>query len=857
MPSGALAARLAANDALIQGPVLDNGRRIARERATIYADALRTWARAQVEAAGYDRPFAVVALGGTGREELTPCSDLDFAFLFEDGIDGNAFLLGLQKQILHTDRFASTQGFTFEPLPYGLDDAIDLEGKQLNAFLDMAPVYDPHGLSEEFRERIRASYDPFEHFLHVRDFWSRKWSDAADASENIAHFDIKNEGLRIFLAAVWTLAGQDFCHSRVIYQDLPDSRDLEAYDFLLRIRAFVHSRRTAPSKRNLVGDHPEDMLEFEDFMSFGEMLGPDAGEQERFEFANAARARLLAARRRISRFAKGVIGRELSRGVSISPESTTTFGQGGLFERGETSKGTDVERSRRALSLLVASQSYDVPIDDSELQNTYLNAGDWIVRVKELSSLFYDIDGNLSRSLEFLCQIDGVGERLFPGYALFEASIDERVLTEKESLRGKLARRKLTFLEDLIRSSKALPESLAFSNPKPDFHEDIQPATEVAMLDPDAIAAIRLALFTKRLPLTDSDLQVRNDTTADRFDRFSLGLSQIPLDDYYGPFADEAGFSSNTIDLTLFLVLNRRALKVFSEPGIMDEHRITEFAELCGSPARLRALFVFTSVDRAEWESESAYPTRWFNIKELYAKTQARFSPEWDPADALSRQGYDASDQAILRDFGETFFGGRYRRFANHFGFHVLRLAQDPESNAPKVSMLQDTRSYILGVCSRDNRGLAASICAALWAQKVEFGQAHLFSASSHRLALDFFHLTTPPEDLPPNLARRIETALSDPDRAVIDAESLPGLSRVPNVQVWHENNYCLRYEGDESPISSIFTLTGRLYLKLQADVFGVTARYRKSKAHIAIYFTPPPDLSREDLIAMAADGFQ
>ena len=335
-------------------------------------------------------------------------------------------------------------------MPFSLDDAIDLHGKQLNAFLDMAPVYDPEDLASQFRERIRASYDPFEHFLHVRGFWGRKWAEAADSSENINRFDIKNEGLRIFLAAVWAMAGKDFSHSHTIYAALPDPRDLEAYDFLLRIRSFVHSRRSRSGRANLIGDHSEDLLEFEDFLSFGDMLGPDADERERFEFGNTVRARLLASRRRISRFAKGVFGRELSQGVRIAPDSPIRFGSGGLFCEVPAQEAAEVERSRDALNLLLTSQHYSVPIDDSELQNTFHNAGDWITRVPELASLFYDLDGSLARSLNFLCQIDGVGERLFPGYALFEVSLDERVMKESESLRGKLFRRKLERLETLL-----------------------------------------------------------------------------------------------------------------------------------------------------------------------------------------------------------------------------------------------------------------------------------------------------------------------------------------------------------------------------------------------------------------------
>src|SRR4030095_13489348 len=113
---------------------------------------------------------------------------------------------------------------------------------------------------------------------------------------------------------VWTLAGRSFRHSHEIYEQLADARDLEAYDFLLRIRAFIHLRRRGAPQPSTGGHHPEDILEFEEFLSFGELLGTEAGGRARFEFANDVRARLLSARRRVAQFAKGVIERELKDG---------------------------------------------------------------------------------------------------------------------------------------------------------------------------------------------------------------------------------------------------------------------------------------------------------------------------------------------------------------------------------------------------------------------------------------------------------------------------------------------------------------------------------------------------------------
>ncbi|MEO8429497.1 MAG: hypothetical protein ABI651_20580, partial [Verrucomicrobiota bacterium] len=162
---------IAENDAQIRGPELGNGRLIASGRTALYTELVGDWAGEQQRAFGYDKPFAVVALGGTGRAEMSPCSDNDFAFLFEYALEGNAFLLELQRQVLHSGDFENRCGFACHALPFCLDDVPNLHGKQLNSFLDMRMVYDPHGLTDRFRERIRGTFDSFEHFLHVRSFW--------------------------------------------------------------------------------------------------------------------------------------------------------------------------------------------------------------------------------------------------------------------------------------------------------------------------------------------------------------------------------------------------------------------------------------------------------------------------------------------------------------------------------------------------------------------------------------------------------------------------------------------------------------------------------------------------------------
>lgn len=845
---------LAENDALIHGADLTNGRQIAAARSAIYTELVRGWAEEQQRAFGYDKPFAVVALGGTGRAEMTPFSDNDFAFLFDDAIEGNAFLLELQRQILHSPEFEERHGFDCMALPFNLEDVPGLADKQLNSFLDMRAVYDPGGLSELFRERIRATFDAFEHFLHVRGFWRDEWEKAGAESERLDRFDIKHNGLRLFLAGIWTLAGKHFIHSHDVYQTLDDPRDLDAFGFLLRIRAFIHLRRKPRSRPSHGEHHPEDVLAFEDFDSFGELLGPDADERQRFEFANEVRSQLLSARRRVARFAKGIIQHELKNGRPVSPGNPIQYGVAGLYHSTSSQCQTARDKSRAALSLLLASQRYGVPIDPAELQATFRNAGDWLMRVPELAALFYDMRGSLADSFAFLCQTGGAEERLFPGYAKFESSLDRRVMAERMSLRGVMEREKLRALEQHVREGRARLEDAIASAEVADTSREVTVDVEAALLDAEHLAAIKLALKTKRLPLTPADRLVREDESRPLHERFSTGVSGIPLEEYYEPFAAECGFPRETLRVVEFLLKNRRAFKERAETGMNDARQVAEFARLCGDEHMLRTLYVFTCADRVGWESERAFPSRWFNTRELYAKAMRTFKTAPDPTQSLGAAGFTPEQLRILKDFGDDFFGGVYRQYAIRFGAHLVRLVEEPDSAGPKASMLRDGASTIIGVAARDSRGLAATITGALWEKNLDLTQAHLFSAMNHWLVLDFFHVAPGHKPLNTELTRFVEDAIrrqlfiDDSDEA-----RLPRIAGSLSLREWRPGLFCLRLETSQNVSGLIYALTYKVFRHLRGNIFGLVAHAARGKAYISVYHGLPVGLSVEEAQATVA----
>ncbi len=859
--------RLRENEDLIRDIVLDNGKEIVAARTALFTSVIADWAAEQRTALGYPHPFAVGAVGGTGRGEVTPCSDLDIVFLFELPVEEeatHAFVLELQRQTLHTSCFRERFGFSFVAMPYGLQDAVGLQDKDLNAFIDLDPVYDPDGLVTVFRNRIRETYDPFEHFLHVRRLWLHQWERAGAMAERIDHFDIKNDGLRLFLAGVWTQAGKRFSHSHQIYRQLAESdpRDLDAYHFLLRLRCWIHLQRKPGGVPTALGNHVEDVMTYQDFASLGGWLGEEATDQERLEFADQVRSRLLSARRRIAAFARGVIEGELRTGRRISPGHPVALGAGGLFHAEPETCVTNGDRSRAALSLLLMAQRYELPIDPSELQTTFLDAGDWLEPVPEVAALFLEPRGSLAATFDFLSRIPGAEERLFPGYGKFESSFDERVRTERHVLRGPLEREKMRALEADRKEGQRLLAAAREPEKLTDVAYAIRVEVEAALLTDSQLAAVKLALKTKRLPVTPDDLAARNDPRRTLEDRFSSGFSAISLEEYYAKCFPGAGFADEILDLARFLVENRRTFLEIVTTGLIDERVVSDLLRRCGGDLdRLRALYVFTHADHHAWKSPATNPTQFFNIRELYAKARMPVGRRFDPAALLESGGYaDDESLEILSDFGRDFFEGIYRHYAVRFGGYLLRLTREDNDARPRVTTIVEGKVKILGVAAKDNRGLAASIIGALWKHGVGLQQAHLFSAMNHGLALDFFHLAPIPENgetsgapAGPELNRLVETAIAERlHLSDLDEEALPDVARQVTLTEWRPGLYRLHAGTTEDIGALAYLLCLKAGRRFDANIHGLAADTGRDGAWVSVYLNLPKTLALEDARVIA-----
>jgi hypothetical protein len=153
----------------------------------------------------------------------------------------------------------------------------------------------------------------------------------------------------------------------------------------------------------------------------------------------------------------------------------------------------------------------------------------------------------------------------------------------------------------------------------------------------------------------------------------------------------------------------------------------------------------------------------------------------------------------------------------------------------------------MVGIAARDYRGLAATITGALWHQKIDLRQAHLFSAARHRLALDFFHVAPGEQVAMTEAARLVEEAIRQ-RRFIAESDEalLPQITGTASLREWRNGLHCLRFEAPEEASGLIYVLTYKVFRHLQGDIFALSAQVARGRTYVAVYHRLPGGLPLE-----------
>ncbi len=235
-----------------------SGLRICRERALImdalvshlFAYALRSYPRLT---GAQPSPVALVALGGYGRSELSPWSDVDVMFLFPSKTkpaEAKPLQEHLSKEILYP---LWDCGLKVGHSTRTIDDAFAEARKDIltkTALLEARLIVGAEKLYATFSQAYRSYYAS----ENPKDYLAARLDDQASRRAKFANTvfnqepDIKNGvgGLRDYQNAVWMARVKlDItCIDELATQNYLRADDLaafqRAYDFLLRVRNELH-----------------------------------------------------------------------------------------------------------------------------------------------------------------------------------------------------------------------------------------------------------------------------------------------------------------------------------------------------------------------------------------------------------------------------------------------------------------------------------------------------------------------------------------------------------------------------------------------------------------------------------------
>jgi [protein-PII] uridylyltransferase len=213
-----------------------------------YTDLIESWlGELFAEAGGNQLDLALVAVGGQGRRELAPQSDLDLLLLLGKGVDGSAVADGLWYPIWDT-------GLKLGHAVRSVRDTLSLAAEDLEtatALLSARHVAGNASLTEELAEKAKAGWRKR----------GRKWLDDLAVSVSARHaeagevaFDLEPDlkdgrgGLRDVHALAWARAAGAEVDPKLLVE-------LQRHhDTLLAVRIELHRIAARPGDRLLLSE---------------------------------------------------------------------------------------------------------------------------------------------------------------------------------------------------------------------------------------------------------------------------------------------------------------------------------------------------------------------------------------------------------------------------------------------------------------------------------------------------------------------------------------------------------------------------------------------------------------------------
>ncbi|HLC87187.1 MAG TPA: hypothetical protein VJH65_02855 [Candidatus Nanoarchaeia archaeon] len=775
------------NSRILDGSL--SGFEIVHERSLIYDIFIKRWfdnlQNEFFSKKEKNSKFALLAVGGYGRREMNPNSDVDLK-LIVNNLEGitEEFAEAYKESII----YGAEQKYFLDShsaLVHQISDLQSFTEKELNQFLDMRFLAGSRDFADEINETFKKNYNSLELFLHNVAFLEEVQQKYPHSIDNIEVCNLKKGVgcLRNFQVAMWMEASEHFIPITQIYhsREVPEEV-LGSYEFLLQLRSWLNLNKQ--KKRGDFGftqqkketDHiNDDLLKRDDFAALNEDV----------------RERLLFARRKIYQFAQSKMYEKLNKGVFLGNE--ILYGFQGLYFKEKTTNETAEERNKKLFSLLLISQRRGLQINPAEYLSTLKSVHEWI----EPNSIFVELlkeKGSFYNTVQKLFELNAL-EKLLPGYSKLESSINDVQCRASNLTEGGFARQKIATLEKLISEE----------SPTSSF------AKEYSLLSQDYTAAIKLALLIKRIPYIDEEMK---------------GVYSIDLKNYIKRLGDMYSFPQEILEMAYFLVRNHSLLIDIGKSRLNDHATVTDLVEKCRDVNYLRSLFLFTHADYGFVEKKDE-PHLWQNIEELKTKATNRILGRREelPYDPLA---LDEEGQSIAEDLGSDFRSGRY---ANQIMTWVPLLQKVDSNKKPIVRAYYMNNADIMNIISVDYPGLLAVIAGIFCEEDVNIRQAHAYSLSGHNLALDFFDFVPPKKSIK-ELMNKLESAIANKTFIYRNPEEiLRSLSKDVSLEhLQRQGYYKLCFKCEQNRPGILYALTRVLHDKIEANIYSLSAYSPQNK---------------------------